>query len=190
MRRRLLILFLACGLAGCGSSPKTRFYTLDAAPSGATRSAASGAPIQVERVILPGQLDRDAFVRRIGPNRIDVSAQDRWAGPLDEMIQRILSADLASRLRPGRVLPPAASAAGDIWTIQLVIGRFSGDSTGKVVLAADWSVSSTRPNGKPIPERSAVLTCPARSGRTEDLVAAMSRCLGVLSDRIAARLGA
>ncbi len=190
MKRLPFVLLLCGGLAACASSPPTKFYTLDpVAPDRAGHSLA-GPPLQVGRVQLPGILDRSWFVRRLGPNRVDVSTQDRWAGPLDEMIQRTLSTDLATRLPAGLVLAPSVAGPENVRHLQLTINRFIGDETDNVVLDVDWSIArSGTPENTTALAPSEHLTCPAASGKTGALVAAMSVCLSRLSDRIVVAAG-
>src|ERR1700693_4933463 len=108
MRRNWPATLLVLLLAGCGSSPPTQFYTLSSVPAESRVPGGFGntQPLQVRRVQLPGDLERDAVVTRLGANRLNVSDQDRWGGPFDEMIQRVLTSDLGSRLPSGMVLAP------------------------------------------------------------------------------------
>lgn len=73
------MLICAAILAGCGSSPPTRFYTLDAVkPRGSVPSKAAVTPVKVNAVDIPALLDRKAIVRRQAGNQLDISSQDRW----------------------------------------------------------------------------------------------------------------
>lgn len=188
MRRNwpAMLLVLLLLLVGCGSSPPTQFYTLNSVPAASRVSVFGKAlPLAVGRVELPGDLDREAVVTRIGANRLNVSDQDRWGGPLYEMIQRVLTSDLGSRLPSGMVL-----ASGDpvpprgVRTITVNVRQFIGDATGHVVLDVDWSLLAGKP-AEPVLIRHETLTADAGSGRVSAIVAAMSRLVGELSDRIA-----
>ena len=59
--------------------------------------------LRVERVTIPGELDRLELVRRSSANRLQIAVFDRWAAPLEDMIRRIATADLTARLAPGAV---------------------------------------------------------------------------------------
>lgn len=174
-------------LASCGKSAPTQFYTLSAVPGASRVPGGFGRtqPVQVGRVELPGDLDRDAVVTRIGANRLNVSDQDRWGGPFDEMIQRVLAADLGSRLPSGMVLAPGDPVPPKgARTLRINVRQFIGDSAGHVVLDVDWSLLAGKPPA-PTLTRHESLTADAGSDRTTAIVAAMSRLLGELSDRIA-----
>lgn len=58
-------------LAGCGSSPKTHFYTLDVVRGAGGRQAGLSAPIQLAAVHIPAALDRQSMVRRTGANAVE-----------------------------------------------------------------------------------------------------------------------
>lgn len=182
----LVLLLVSCG------SPPTHYYTLTPEPPpmpGEGGYAHRGQPIIVGHVELPGELDRGGLVTRIGPNRLEVSEQDRWAGPLNEMIQRVLAADLRARLpaqnvlMPGDPVPQSGARA-----IIVAVRRFMGDSAGRVALEADWT-EEVGPSQKPILTRHVYLTADAGNGTASAIVAAMSRLLGELGDRIAGAIG-
>lgn len=185
--RSFAALLLALLLAACGSSPPTRFYMLDPVPSARAPLPDPGPPVQIGHVSIPGPLDRLSFVTRSGPNRIDVSDQDRWAAPLDGMIARVVAADLAARLPADRVLAPGdPTPQSRSLTVVLNIRQFVGDTAGKVVLDVDWSVLDRQQH--PRLTQRASITRQAASGQAGAIAAAMSDALGELSDRIAATL--
>ena len=175
----------ALGLAGCGSSPPTSYYTLAPVPPSGEAAATSGAPIRVDAVTIPAELDRLQLVRRADETRLDVAPFDRWAAPLDEQIRRVLSEDLTARL-PGRVIGPAApSVPAGTRLVAVDIDRFDADEGGHVVLSADWSLVADNKALQRHAERVEVAT-----GGTQpaDAPPAMSRAIGLLADRIAAQL--
>jgi uncharacterized lipoprotein YmbA len=186
MRRNWPAMLFALLIVGCGSSPPAQFYTLTSVPA-TSRVAVFGKalPLTVGRVELPGDLEREAVVTRIGANRLNVSDQDRWGGPFDEMIQRVLASDLGSRLPSGMVLAPGDPVPpSGVRTVRVNVRQFIGDAAGHVVLDVDWSLLAGK---QPVPVliRHETLTADAGSSRATAIVAAMSRLLGELSDRIA-----
>lgn len=191
MRRNWPALLLLL-LSACGSSPPTHYYTLTADPAANPRYGSvhhRGTPVVVGHVTLPGDLDRDSLVTRIGPNRLNVSDQDRWAGPLDEMIRRILATDLRARLHAATVLAPGDPVPEQgARSIVLAIRQFMGDSTGHVVLEADWTLVSAK-GQKPLATRHVRLTEQAGAYTAPGIVAAMSRLLARLADEIADTIG-
>ncbi|HEY8290806.1 MAG TPA: PqiC family protein [Acetobacteraceae bacterium] len=189
MRRGVSALPLLLILAACGRSPTTHFYTLVPEPAAQTiHPAAAGPPVQVGRVMLPGELDRLSIVTRGPGAQVDVSGQDRWVAPLDELVQRALTEDLRERLGGSRVLAPGdRQPPGGVLTLALNVQQFSADRSGQVILDADWMLVGGR-SRKPASNHHVTLHVDAGSGRSDAVAAAMSRALGQLADRIAAAL--
>ena len=179
---RLVAVALMLTLAGCASSPPTRFYMLDAVSSASNASSSlyAGAPIQVGHVDLPGMLDRASLVTHDTGERLVVSDQDRWAAPLDELIRRALTQDLRERLQPGLVLAPGDPTPPNVRTLTLNVQQFMADETGRVELDVDWTVQQRRESDT----RHATIYATATDQKGEAVAAAMSRALAELADRI------
>jgi uncharacterized protein len=190
-RRRLLVLCLM--LSGCIGSPRTHFYTLDPVPPSNPAPAANAMRshrlIMVGQVQLPPALDRLSLVTRTGPDQLSVSDENRWAAPLDDTVRRTLAADLAARLPPSRVLAPGDPIpAGGVRTLTVDVQDFIADQhQQEVTLNARWALLDGTPPHPVLTQREAITT-KANSPSVTDDVAAMSRALGILADRIAARL--
>jgi uncharacterized protein len=182
MSHRLIPLVALLMLAGCASSPPTRFFALDPVSAGAAAAAgANGTPVKVDAVHIPPALDRDSMVRGESDNQLQISSQDRWAGDLGEMIRRVLTQDLAQRLPSGMVIAPASPAPPSARGLVIDILTFQPQE-GEVVLDADWTLlQGTQAN--PVLRRSVHLTqsaAPSAQGEAE----AMSALLGQLADDI------
>ena len=179
------VLGFAVLLAACGSSPKTQFYTLDPVPPPAARQAAAPpVPVQVMAVHIPPTLDRQEMVRETAPHQLDVSDQNRWGGALDNMVQRVLTQDLAQRLPPSSVVLPQEPAPARHNAIVVDILQFDEDAGGMVVFDGSWSLTASD-SDKPLTSRHVRLSAHAASNSYSDQVAAMSKVLGDLSDNIA-----
>jgi hypothetical protein len=190
MRRSALLAALLL-VAGCGSSPKTQFYTLVPVPPAdrAATSAALRSPLQVGHVELPGTLDRTALVTQGPGPAIAVSGNERWAGPLDELVRRALTADLRGRLGTTEVLAPGDPAPpGGVQLLVVTVQRFSADSGGDVVLEADWSLATGNP-----PKAGAIhhvrIAEPAGSTEGSAVAGAMSQALGALAENVSRAIG-
>jgi hypothetical protein len=178
-----------------------RFYTLTSiAPQTHPDDSAGATPLRLARVTVPGEVDRAQIVRRIDSTRLQIDDQDRWAAPLDEMIRRVLSADLAARLPPNSVLDANESAAGErLRSLAVDIHEFYADQSCAVTLQATWVLTppQARPGEPAVPvqarqatEQTQIPATGACSG-ADAVPEAMSRALALLSDRIvAAALGA
>lgn len=187
--RRWLALGVAMLISACGSSPKTQFYTLDPVPPQAPMQAAASIPVQVAAVHIPPALDRQEIVRETAPHQLDVSDQNRWGGPLDNVIQRVLTQDLSQRLPPSGVVLPQEPAPPRHDAIVVDILQFDEDASGQVVFDGSWSLTASD-SDKPLVNRHLRLSARAGSNSYGDQVAAMSQVLGELSDNIAGEVGA
>ena len=186
MTDRAAILVLALILAGCGSSPKTNFYTLDPVPGAKVVPAhRHELPILVSHVDLPGELDRQSLVTHGAGATINVSDQDRWAAPLDELVRRAFTADLRARLPSGTVLASGDPTPKSTRSLTLNVRRFMADETGRVALDADWAVQD---QSAPAPTHRATIEVDAARGSAEAITTAMSQAVGKLADQVAAAL--
>ena len=184
---RWLTLGFVVLLAACGSSPKTQFYTLDPVPPQGAMPAAPSIPVQVASVHIPPALDRQEMVRESAPHQLDISDQNRWGGSLDNMVQRVLTQDLAQRLSPSSVVLPQEPAPAPHDAIVVDILQFDQDASGQVIFDGSWSLTASD-SDKPLTSRHVRLSARAVSNSYSDQVAAMSDVLGELSDNIAGDL--
>jgi uncharacterized protein len=190
MRRSILAAPMLAGiLSACGSSPPSHYYELSAQPDppalqqlGPVRTVALG------EVKLPGALDRPQIARQIGPNQLEYSESDRWAGPLDDMVRRVLAADLRPLLPSGMALVANDSSAPADRTVAVEVSRFGADKAGQVTLDATWETldKNAKVIGAP---REANVVEPASGSDAAAIAATMSRAVGKLADNIAAGLG-
>jgi hypothetical protein len=103
----------------------------------------TGYPVWIATVIVPKTLDRTQLVRRASANRLDVSENNHWAAPLDDMARRVLSQDLATRLPEGMVIQPGEPLpSGRLRRIAVDLSTFESDLEGHVVLNAQWTLES------------------------------------------------
>jgi uncharacterized protein len=176
-------------LAGCASSPPSKFYRLTTVPpSGASPSASPAAPsIRVAAVHIPPMLDRQEIARTSADNQLEVSGLDRWDAPLDEMVQQILTRDLMDRLPAGKVILPGAPAPAGVDLIVVNILQFQSDVSGSVVFQGSWALLP--PNAvSPAVIRDFRYGANASPQDLGDEVGSMSTLLGQLADDIASHL--
>lgn len=193
MRRPLSFaaaLMLTALLAGCGSSPPSHYYVLSAQPDPAAVNPVgdSGRTVALGAVRLPGALDRPQMARRIGPNQLEYAETDRWAGPLDEMVRRVLADDLRPLLMPGMALVGLDSSAPADLTLAVDVTRFDADKAGTVTLAATWETLGKNATVVGAP-READIVEPARGSDDAAVAATMSRAVARLAADIAKGLG-
>jgi hypothetical protein len=160
------------------AAPEPRPAPAPAASSGAQRTIGLGP------VTLPPYLDRPEVVLRASPERISVSAGDRWAAPLPELFRRALAEELRARLPAWRLVewpwprtpPPDLAVAVDVL-------RFEADAAGKAWLEARWTVRVG--DGAPATGETRVVES-APAGDVAASVAALGRSLEALARELAA----
>lgn len=179
----------ACLLAACQSSPPTHYFALTEIAATAPRmSLPAQIPIRVERVTIPGELDRLELVRRSTSNRLQIAAFDLWAAPLEDMIRRVVADDLAARFAPGTMASVNEPAIGDPRRhLYIDVQEFSGDEHSTVTLHAAWLLQT--PNAASLRGTEEVAV-EAGNATADALAAAMSRALAGFADRIAMALAA
>jgi len=176
-------------LAGCASSPPSRFYTLTPiGPQEAKQSAPAAAnpvSVSVAPVEIPDYLDRPQIVTRDGPNELRLAEFDRWGGNLGENIASVLAEDLAQILGSDRVYVfPRLRAEKADYSVALRVISLDCSPGDRVLLKAQWTLSAGA-------ERKMVATRVTTSGeRLNDksygtMAAAISRTVEQLSREIA-----
>lgn len=187
MTRRLAAITTLCTLAaalaaGCGSTPPSRFYTLNGtAPAAATSSTVS---VAVGPVTVPGAVDRPQIVVNTGANQVGLDEFNRWAAPLQDNISRAVAENLAALLGAPRVtqFPQTVSADAD-YRVSVEVQRFESTLGESAMLDAVWSVRRAK-DGKSETGRTRVRE-PVPQNGYDALVAAHSRAVGRLSQDIA-----
>ena len=186
MNRHALIvtLLMAAALAGCGTSPPERFYTLasEPAPALSAGTTANGVSIIVGPVSVPELVDRPQFVVRSGANRVEIAEQSRWAAPLKHEIPRVIADHLARFIEGARTTTSAsrAVAAAD-YRVTIDIKRFDSAPGDGATIEAAWIVKGR--DGASLEGRS--LAREVSGGSFEALVQAHSRALTTVSRDIA-----
>ena len=184
--RAIAVLAVAL-LAGCGSSPKTHFYTLDPVSDSGTDTLAISRPVTVAAVHLPASLDRREMIRQTGQNAVDISEQDRWESPLGGLTRRVLTEDLAAYLPKDKVILPDSPAPPRTAQIVVSINQFAPDAAGRVTLDGSWSLLEGG-SGKLLMSRPVRFESPAAAPDASSQASAMSALLGQLAEQIAASL--
>ena len=185
-----LVLVATTALSGCGSSPPTRFYTVDAMPSSAP-PAYAGPPVRVDQVKIPSVLDRPEIINEYAAGQLKVDDFNHWGAPLGQLLRSSLAADLAARVPAPAVVP--AEGPKPTGTIGLSIDILAV-GTGSEGMTMDVVWTETRPaddtTGKPTSvAHSTRLSAPESAATPAGYAAGLSRMIGELADRMVAELG-
>ena len=181
--RRAVLLAL---LAGACTSAEPAYYTL--APTTPDKPAAPPAKaprtIELRRFGLAGYLDRSEIVRAGGDYQLRVAGGERWGEPLGDLIGRVTAENLTTRLPGLTVFTQIGGITNDPdATIEVHVQRFDAEVDGPVTLLAQVAVHRGRSG--PTLSRSIRVQAEPTGKATRDVVAAMSRAVGEMSDTIA-----
>ena len=180
---RALICALVLFAAGCGSTPDSRFYTLRASttPAGGTSSDLS---VAVGPVSVPDMVDRPQIVVTTGGNQVRLDEFNRWAGPLQSNISRVVADNLMVLLGTSRVstFPQAMSADADYRAV-IAVQSFESAPGEAATVDATWTVrrmkDSKTSTGRTLARE------PVQGKDYDALAAAHSRAVARLSRDIA-----
>ncbi len=136
----LLAVLLTGSLPGCGSSPPSSFYTLSPSPMTAIGSVAD-SDITIGPIDIPDYLNRPQIVTRGEGSELKLAQFDRWAEPLDDSFQRMLTTNIGNLLGSNEVIEyPSKDRFGLHYHVVVRIQRFDTDNRGNAVLEAKWGI--------------------------------------------------
>ena len=191
MQRPALVLLSlvasALALSACGSTPPSRFYTLEAVPAALKPAAdAGGLAIDVGPVVLAEGLDRAQMVTRVGPNEVELHEYSRWAEHLEDNVARVLAEDLAVALGTERVgLLPGFETREESWRVSVNVLRLESGEDGQSLLVARWRLFKPGASAPALTRKSAFAT-PLATTDAAGMAAALSADLDALAREIAA----
>lgn len=176
-------------LAGCGSSPPVRYFSLDPVLEAAVADSETRTIVGVGQLRTPNFLFRSQMVTRTSGGELIVHDFHRWSEPLDQAIHRVVAANVDALLDDATVIAfPYESHVRAERRIYGSVERFDVDTAGQAVLVVQWGI---------VDQAGATLTAPhrtryeARTDGSDDpaaAVAALNRVLAAFSRDIAAEL--
>jgi uncharacterized lipoprotein YmbA len=174
--------------AGCGSSPPSKFYLLNATAT-ADNAAQARYAVIVGPVSIPAAVDQPQLVVQTSPNSVRPDEFNRWGSPLQDQIGRIVAADLATQLGTPRVTATPLPHFDAAYRVAIDVQRFESVPAKSATIEAVWVVYATAgearaQSGHTLAEESVT------DGTFDSLVAAHSRALAVLSADISAAIRA
>lgn len=177
---------LAALAAGCASAP-SKFYTLNATATSDGAPAANYSVV-VGPVSVPAEVNRPQFTVQVAPNRVAVDEFNRWAGPLNENITRVVAENLAALLGTSQVSSLPLANFKPTFHVSIEVQRFESVPGKSATVEAVWVVQKTAGE---ISESGHSLATETVSGNGFDaLAAAHSRALAKISAEIAAAIRA
>ena len=188
-RNCLTIWALLLTLAACGTTPKNNYYLLtaaDAAPPGGHTPSLGIGPIEI-----PEYLNRNGLVYNRNGNQLRIANYERWAEPLANGVERVISLNLAHLLNTENVqaFPWPRSQEPD-YSVQITIISLDADDKA-AKLVAEWMIlkaGQTPLSGRKISQLSVQI--PGGSVTPQQIAPAYSDLLHQLSELIAAKITA
>jgi uncharacterized lipoprotein YmbA len=182
------LLAAAVLLSGCGSSPVTRYYTLNPASAPASAPGKGSMTVAIGAVTLPDGLDRPQIVLRGAGSQVTFSEFERWLGSPKDEIALAVAGGLKQALGDASVFasPMGAGANADV-SVLLHVQRFDsalGDAAAVDVL---WQVVPAKGAAK---AGQSTVREPAGGPGYDALVAAHGRALAAVGRDIAAAIRA
>jgi uncharacterized protein len=188
------ILILTVGMLSCrGTTRPVHFYTLNAlspeSPVSGSSTSKRDMAIGVAPLSLPKAMDRPQIVIRTGANTIRVSEFHRWAGELGRDMLNVIVDNLSLLMKTDRVAGyPWERYFEPDYRIYIDVRAFDYHLGESVMLKASWVITGMEfealSNGRK------VFTAEVAGEGYDDLVAAASRAVSLLSVEIASDLSA
>jgi uncharacterized protein len=172
-----VLLLLAAGCA----SPPSRFYALSAAPTPA--ATPSDLSVVVNPVIIPAAVDRAQMVVSVGQNQVRVDEFNRWVGPLQNGIARVVAENLVAMLGTPRVTVSSQTLTLPDYRVAIDVQRFDSALGEAATLDAFWTVIRIK-DGRSQTGRTSLREATTAPGY-DGVAAAHSRALERLSRDIA-----
>lgn len=183
--RPLALVAVTATLGACASAP-TQYYTLAASdPANVQGTARYG--VNLHDVTIPDVVDKPQLMVRSSTDSSAVAPLNgsRWAGSLQDEIQKTLSANLVSRLGAINVQGLAGSEQKlPVWLIQTTFHRFDMILNKAAVIDVTWRINPVRMGARSARVCQTRIQVQAGSG-VDALVQSQSQALALLSDVIA-----
>jgi uncharacterized lipoprotein YmbA len=175
-------------ITGCGTTPSSRFYTLQPLQQGERQQSIAiedKTIIGVGPVIIPDYIDRTQIVTRTNEDKLARAEFDRWAGSLRDDILRVLVENLSILLSHDRFLTVSWEHFFPMtYRVAVEITRFDVIPGKHVILSARWALYSKK-DKTIILSRETDLNEPLEEKSYAAVVGAMSQTLAHLSRDIA-----
>jgi uncharacterized lipoprotein YmbA len=135
---------------------------------------------------VPSLVDRYEMVLNTGSTGVIVLEHERWAAPLSDLMTQALAEDIERRrpdlLVAGRALAPASGASVKLAVNVVQMSVRKGD---RATIETQWRMLDGRGTEE---AGGAVFSAPLGGDNYAGVAQAVSECLGLLADRLVARI--
>jgi uncharacterized lipoprotein YmbA len=177
-------------LNSCGTTPPSRFYTLEAMSGSDTTQNAlekhSSLHIGIGPVQFPEYLQRTQIVTRTDSAEINLAETHRWAEPLHNNFARILAENLSILTGTDKIsLYPSRNWSDIDYQVLVNVWQFDASKQGEVILVANWSIRGKGGSELLTMKKSSFSAQLESTSSYTDIVVALSKTVGMLSSEIA-----
>jgi len=174
----------AATLMGCGSSPKSNFYTLTSGTAPERSETKTQYSVAIGPVTVPEIIGRPQIVTRSDSNEVQISEFERWASPVNSEISRALADDLMKELDGAYVyVYPQNLVFYADYQVLVEVQRFDAKLGDSVSVEALWAVRPTQ--GGAVKSGRSIVREATKGNSYSALVAAYSAAFTAVSHDIA-----
>jgi uncharacterized lipoprotein YmbA len=189
----LLLLSIVLLLNSCGTTPPSKFYTLEAMSGSETTQIAPNRQNNLHIGIGPVQfaeyLQRSQIVTRTNDAEVKLAETHRWAEPLHNNFSRILAENLSILLGTDKIsLQPSRNWSDIDHQVVVNVWQFDTSKEGEVILVANWSIRGKGGSELLTMRKSSFRTNLESTTSYTDIVRALSNTVEMLSREIAAAI--
>ena len=186
--RTIVVLSAALLLTSCGSSPPSRFYSLDPVFQQSQVTDLGDLQIGCGPFELPDRLDRPPIVVRGTRNEVIIDEFSRWADDLGQRFQSVVARNLVVATGSARIFErPWRDELEMDYLVSGKVDEFSADTEGKVKLVVRWMIMNDKTPGV-LEARESVYSEAADPDDYGDIAAAMSRTVASFAGDIASEI--
>jgi uncharacterized lipoprotein YmbA len=174
-------------LSACATSLPDHFYILSAQPAAPSeKSTAPGTAVSL-RVSVPSLVDRPEMVFNSTTAGVVVMEHERWAAPFADLVAETLARDIERRRADlmvderGDSVAHAAAFKMTVAVVQVSLSR-----GGRATIETQWRIVDAGTGKDAIGED--MFSAPVKGDNASAAAQALSECLGLLADRLAAQL--
>jgi uncharacterized lipoprotein YmbA len=180
-------------LNSCGTTPPSKFYSLEAMSGiDATQSAPArqnDLHIGIGPVQFAEYLQRSQIVTRTNDTGIKLAETHRWAEPLHNNFGRILAENLSILIATDKIsLHPSRNWSDIDYQVVVNVWQFDVNKQGEVTLLANWSIRGKGGSELLTMKKSVFHANLESTASYTDIVRALSNTVELLSREIAAAI--
>ena len=189
-KSQLFLLSIMLLLNGCGTTPPSKFYTLEAMSGSETTQTTtekrSNLHIGIGPVQFAEYLQRSQIVTRTNSAEVSLAETHRWAEPLNNNFSRILAENLSILIGTDKIsLHPSRNWSDIDYQVVINVWQFDASKQGEVTLVANWSIRGKGGSELLTMKKSTFSTNLENTTSYTDIVRAQSKTVEMLSSEIA-----